>query len=193
LEGDLNISSGGWVDLLTGDVYDDSATDPITVGEDAVIDVEHDPDRWLWFDRTGSRDGWQDMAAFTGRPGNVILPYGSGWSGRSRARAHSAGSAIWTVTSLDHVARRTEPWLYVIAHTAQTPKPPRPTMASTKQPKPRTAYASALTGGWTAKQLNDAGLRPPKTPRTRTPRPEHTPARGENTHPPAVPAAPAAG
>ncbi len=137
LEGDLNISSGGWVDLLTGDVYDDSATDPITVGEDAVIDVEHDPDRWLWFDRTGSRDGWQDMAAFTGRPGNVILPYGSGWSGRSRARAHSAGSAIWTVTSLDHVARRTEPWLYVIAHTAQTPKPPRPTMASTKQPKPR--------------------------------------------------------
>jgi len=57
----------------------------------------------------------------------------------------------------------------------------------------RTAHASALAGGWTAKQLNDAGLRPPKTPRTRTPRPEHTPARGENTHPPAEPAAPAAG
>jgi len=57
----------------------------------------------------------------------------------------------------------------------------------------RTAYASALAGGWTAKQLSDAGLRPPKAPRTRTPRPEHTPARGENTHPPAEPAAPAAG
>ncbi len=57
----------------------------------------------------------------------------------------------------------------------------------------RTAHASALAGGWTAKQLSDAGLRPPKAPRTRTPRPEHTPVRGETTHPPAEPAAPTAG
>jgi len=57
----------------------------------------------------------------------------------------------------------------------------------------RTAYASALAGGWTAKQLSDAGLRPPKAPRTRQPRPEHTPARGEHNHPPAEPAAPAVG
>jgi len=57
----------------------------------------------------------------------------------------------------------------------------------------RTAYAAALAGGWTAKQLSDAGLRPPKAPRTRQPRPEHTPARGEHNHSPAEPAAPAAG
>jgi len=57
----------------------------------------------------------------------------------------------------------------------------------------RTAHTTALAGGWTAKQLNDAGLRPPKTPRTRTPRPEHTPIPGENNHAPAEPAAPAAG
>jgi hypothetical protein len=57
----------------------------------------------------------------------------------------------------------------------------------------RTAYAAALAGGWTAKQLSDAGLRPPKAPRTRQPRPEHTPARGEHNHPPAGPAAPTAG
>jgi len=57
----------------------------------------------------------------------------------------------------------------------------------------RTAHAAALAGGWTAKQLSDAGLRPPKAPRTRQPRPEHTPARGENTHPPAEPAAPVVG
>jgi len=57
----------------------------------------------------------------------------------------------------------------------------------------RTAHASALAGGWTAKQLSDAGLRPPKTPRTRTPRPEHTPVRGENNHSPAESAAPAVG
>jgi len=73
LEGDLHMSSGGWVDLLTGDVYDDSATDPMTVGEDAVIDVEDDPDRWLWFDRTESREGWQDMATFTGRQRDPAL------------------------------------------------------------------------------------------------------------------------
>jgi len=57
----------------------------------------------------------------------------------------------------------------------------------------RTAHASALAGGWTAQQLNDAGLRPPKAPRTRTPRPEHTPVRGETNHPPAEPAAPTVG
>jgi len=57
----------------------------------------------------------------------------------------------------------------------------------------RTAYASALAGGWTAQQLSDAGLRPPKAPRTRKPRPEHTPARGENNHSSAEPAAPAVG
>jgi len=57
----------------------------------------------------------------------------------------------------------------------------------------RTAHASALAGGWTVKQLSDAGLRPPKTPRTRKPRPEHTPVQGDNTHSPAESAAPAAG
>lgn len=67
LEGDLSMSSGGYVDLYTGEVYNDSATDPMLVGEDAVIDVEEEPDRWLRFNRTGSRDGWQDMAAFADR------------------------------------------------------------------------------------------------------------------------------
>jgi hypothetical protein len=57
----------------------------------------------------------------------------------------------------------------------------------------RTAHAAALAGGWTAQQLNDAGLRPPKAPRTRQPRHEHTPARGETNHAPAEPAAPAGG
>ncbi len=57
----------------------------------------------------------------------------------------------------------------------------------------RTAYASALAGGWTAQQLSDAGLRPPKAPRTRKTHHEHTPVRGENNHPPAEYAAPAVG
>ncbi len=57
----------------------------------------------------------------------------------------------------------------------------------------RTAYAAALAGGWTAQQLSHAGLRPPKTPRTRQPRHEHTPARGENNPSPAESAAPTVG
>jgi hypothetical protein len=105
-----------------------------------------------------------------------------------------AGSAIWTVTSLDNIAGRTG--TLALRH--------RPHSANTQATSPndaehqaaeaaRTAHAAALAGGWTVKQLSDAGLRPPKAPRTRTPRPEHTPARGENSHPPAEPAAPAAG
>jgi len=67
LEGDPSMSSGGYLDLGTGAVYDEAAADPMMVGEDAAIDVEDQPDRWLWFDRTGSRDGWRDMAAFAHR------------------------------------------------------------------------------------------------------------------------------
>ncbi|TQC48017.1 hypothetical protein EEB14_17415 [Rhodococcus sp. WS4] len=73
LEGDLGMSTGGYVDLRTGDVYDDSSTDPAMVGEDAAVDVEEEPDRWLRFDRTGSRDGWRDMAAFAERQHDAAL------------------------------------------------------------------------------------------------------------------------
>jgi hypothetical protein len=67
MEGDVSLSSGGYVDLHTGDVYGDSATDPAMVGEDAAIDVEEDPGRWLRFDLVGPQDGWQDMADFAQR------------------------------------------------------------------------------------------------------------------------------
>lgn len=67
LEGDLGASTGGYLDLRTGEVYDDSSTDPMIVGDDLAIDVEEEPGRWLRFDCTGSRDGWRDMAAFVER------------------------------------------------------------------------------------------------------------------------------
>jgi hypothetical protein len=72
-EGDLSMSTGGYVDLRTGEVYDDALTDPMMVGEDAAVDVEEDPDRWLRFGRTGSRDGWRDMAAFAERCRDTVL------------------------------------------------------------------------------------------------------------------------
>jgi hypothetical protein len=39
-EGNPQLSTGGYLDLHTGQVYDDSATDPITVGENPAIDGE---------------------------------------------------------------------------------------------------------------------------------------------------------
>jgi hypothetical protein len=66
-EGDPEMSTGGYLDLHTGDVYDENSTDPMLVGEDAAIDVDDEPDRWLRLDCTGSRDGWHDMTAFVER------------------------------------------------------------------------------------------------------------------------------
>ena len=43
------------------------------VGEDAAIDVGEEPDRWLRLNRTGSRNGWRDMAAFAERQHYVAL------------------------------------------------------------------------------------------------------------------------
>jgi hypothetical protein len=73
LEGDPDLSTGGYLDLRTGQVYEDSATDPMTVGEDSAIDVEEEPDRWLRLRRTGSRNAWQDMAAFAERQHDEAL------------------------------------------------------------------------------------------------------------------------
>jgi hypothetical protein len=73
LEGDLDTSSGGYIDLETGAVYGESASDPMLVGDDAAIDVEEEPHRWLRFDRIGSRDEWRDMAAFAARQRDVAL------------------------------------------------------------------------------------------------------------------------
>lgn len=73
MEGDASLSTGGYLDLRTGDVFDDSATDPMMVGEDVAIDVEDEPDRWLWIERTGSRAGWQDMADFARRQRDTAL------------------------------------------------------------------------------------------------------------------------
>lgn len=66
MEGDETGASGGYLDLHTGEVCDDVLTDEAMVG-DSAIDVDEDPDRWLWVECTGSREGWDDMAAFAAR------------------------------------------------------------------------------------------------------------------------------
>ena len=73
LGGKTHESTGGYVDLLTGDVIDESLTDHMEVGEDLAIDVDAEPGRWLRVDRTEMRDDWHDMAAFSGRQHDLRL------------------------------------------------------------------------------------------------------------------------
>ncbi|KUI30409.1 hypothetical protein AU196_24840 [Mycobacterium sp. IS-1742] len=45
LEPDPGISTGGYLDLHTGWVYDRDSADPMTAGDDAAIDFDEEPDR----------------------------------------------------------------------------------------------------------------------------------------------------
>jgi hypothetical protein len=119
LEGDVTMSTGGYLDLRTGEVYGDSATDPMMVGEEAAIDVEEEPDRWLRFDRTGSREGWRDMAVFAERQRDVALRerleraiQGRGAFGRFRDLVHQENLADqWYSFSTDRQLGRAREFL----------------------------------------------------------------------------------
>lgn len=119
LEEDAAMSTGGYVDLHTGDVLDDSSTDLGLVGEDAVVDVEADPDRWLHFDCSGSRDGWRDMATFAERLHDDALrdrleraTEGKGAFRRFRDLVHQEGLAEqWYVFSADRKLGRARDFL----------------------------------------------------------------------------------
>lgn len=119
LEGDLALSNGGYLDLHTGDVYGDSSTDPAMVGEDAAIDVEQEPDRWLRFGSVGSSDGWDDMAAFAARNHDAALRdrlersiEGKGAFRRFRDIVHQEGLADqWYAFALDRQLGRARDFL----------------------------------------------------------------------------------
>lgn len=119
LEGDPSMSTGGYIDLSTGEVYDDSATDPMMVGDDIAIDVEDEPDRWLAFDRSGSRDGWHDMESFAERQRDEVLRErlvqvisGKGAFRRFRDIVHEEGLAEqWYAFSTDRQLGRAREFL----------------------------------------------------------------------------------
>jgi len=61
LEGDPD-QGGGRIDLTTGEVWPRAALDyEEEIGD---FDEADDPDRWLWVDSEGSRDGYRDMVWF---------------------------------------------------------------------------------------------------------------------------------
>ncbi|MGV9871017.1 UPF0158 family protein, partial [Rhodococcus koreensis] len=115
-EGDLTMSAGGYLDLHTGEVVDEGITDPAMVGQDAAVDVDEEPDRWLRFDRTGSRDGWRDMAAFAQRQHDSArlerAIEGKGAFGRFRDLVHQESLAErWYAYSTDRQLGRAREFL----------------------------------------------------------------------------------
>lgn len=109
MEGDPELSTGGVVDLRTGAVYPDVLLDAAVVGQDAVPDLEGDPDRWLHVGLTGSREGWRDMADFAARQRDLGLRErleqaieGRGAFRRFRDLVHAEGLAgQWNSYSTD--------------------------------------------------------------------------------------------
>ncbi|WP_181274983.1 UPF0158 family protein [Brevibacterium oceani] len=59
-EGEFDESTGGYIDLRSGEVIDAYL---VEYGDDH-IDFEDDPDRWISFDRAETKDAWNDMQAF---------------------------------------------------------------------------------------------------------------------------------
>lgn len=64
LEGDPVANEGGFLDLRTGEVVPAFLIDEEMVGADTVVDVDAEPDRWLFVPCEGSRSGWEDMATY---------------------------------------------------------------------------------------------------------------------------------
>lgn len=119
LEGDATMSSGGLLDLHSGESMPQEALDPAVVGEDYAVDVEEDPDRWLHVDCLGSRDGWRDMAAFAQRQRSAQLRErleraieGRGAFRRFRDVIHEEDLATqWYAFANDRQAGRARQWL----------------------------------------------------------------------------------
>ncbi len=63
----------GCLDLQTGEVVPAVLLDSAYVGEDDVVDVESEPDRWLWLERREAHEQWNDMAEFVARQANADL------------------------------------------------------------------------------------------------------------------------
>lgn len=91
----------------------DAETDPGMVGEDAV-DIEAEPDRWVWLEGTDPKDRYADMVAFAERQHDEKLRVrlesaleGKGAFRRFRDAVHSEGlGEAWGTYSADRSVGR---------------------------------------------------------------------------------------
>jgi hypothetical protein len=67
------LEEAGCLDLQSGEIISAVLLDPAYVDEDDVVDVESEPDRWLWLERRDGREQWNDMAEFVARQRNADL------------------------------------------------------------------------------------------------------------------------
>lgn len=69
LEGD-ELGGGGRIDRQTGEVWHRAAIEYAQEMEEEEPDESDDPERWIWVECEGSRDGYRDMEMFIGTVGD---------------------------------------------------------------------------------------------------------------------------
>ena len=119
LEGGFDMSTEGYLDLSTGEVWGGDLEDSPILSDGEPIDPEDDPDRWLRLDRIGSRAGWQDMADFAERQRDQAVRerleralHGSGAFRRFRDLVHDEDLAEqWSAFATDRQLGRARQWL----------------------------------------------------------------------------------
>jgi hypothetical protein len=117
LQGDPELSEGGYIDLETGVTWPSSVLDS---GDDDVPDPDADPDRYLFVPNEGSREAWQDMSDFTQTLGDAALrtQLEEAFSGRgafSRFRRlldrHEDLLSSWRIYESERSLGRARAWL----------------------------------------------------------------------------------
>ena len=133
LEGDP-VQGGGRIDLVTGEVWPQSALEYAEEVGEIAEDEEDDPDRWLWVDCEGSRSGYHDMVWFIDDLDDPGLAdrLSRAISGRGAFRRFKAVlsdrpdlMARWHVFSNERQRGRARAWLVAQGYTPTLPSPGR--------------------------------------------------------------------
>lgn len=129
LEGDTDMYSGGWLNLITGEAWP-SLHDDEFLDEEEELRAEQ-PEKWLWLPCQRSRDAYTDMVDFAEGLGNGPLARrlfdaleGRGAFGRFRRALDQAGDeevGRWRAFSEERVIGRARSWLAGQGFAAEPP------------------------------------------------------------------------
>lgn len=117
LQGGMDVSYGGYIDLESGLVWPSSVLD---AGDDDVPDPDADPDRYLFVPNEGSRDAWQDMSDFVqtvpdesvrARLSDAITGRGAFSRFRRELDRHEELLTGWRIFDAERRAGRARAWL----------------------------------------------------------------------------------
>ena len=73
LDSNVEGSSGAYIDAQTGQAYPAFMADAMLFDADDPIDVESEPERWVYVDEISSHESWQDMADFAAKQRDTAL------------------------------------------------------------------------------------------------------------------------